>query len=343
MNGRNRTAPVIALLTGISISSALCDGRCTRKSTATSNLIVVSCEESATDKSNGKIQVKKISDPSWIRRQLYSWKIIPSLPIPRVLHQFDPDLTLAYKQQSQRERDENRVRQLQQELQLSINKSDKKSIGETLKEIYEILYGKDVLPQDRQDFLMRYGCTGFTNEILDRLVEIGQNRGIVEIGAGNGQWARALHDRYQNTTLNTKHKKSFDFIMAFDNMSQLPLNPKIYHKKTQPHHDFFYEKVQKCDTELSVLKHFVCRGRILLLVYPSPGDMAHQAIQTYAETSDRNDTVVYVGEGRGGANANDAFFDYLESGDWVLLETHAVLPFGDKGYEKAFIFVKRCK
>ena len=46
--------------------------------------------------------------------------------------------------------------------------------------------------------------------------------------------------------------------------------------------------------------------------------------------SQQNDTVVYCGEGRGGANANDAFFDYLlgcnNEEDVVLLPLHRLLP-----------------
>ena len=90
----------------------------------------------------------------------------------------------------------------------------------------------------REDFLIQYGCTGYTNEILEYLVEKFSSRGIIEVGAGNGQWARALSDHYamkqkQQQSSNTT-SKSFEFILAYDNMEQLPLSPKIYHKQTLP-------------------------------------------------------------------------------------------------------------
>merc|ERR1712039_296311 len=59
-------------------------------------------------------------------------------------------------------------------------------------------------------------------------------------------------------------------------------------------------------------------SRSLLLVYPNPGPMARRCLDNYT-----GDTLVYVGEGRGGVNADDAFFDALAQG-WRLLSSHAV-------------------
>jgi len=141
-----------------------------------------------------------------------------------------------------------------------------------------------------------------------------------------------------------KHGKQFDFVLAYDDYSNLPLNTHIYNQYTQPHHDYF-GKVHKLETEIhlrKVLRSWVCRGRALLLVYPPPGPMAMSVVQAYVDAAPENDTVVYVGEGRGGANGDDAFFDFLESGQWILLEELQVLrPPGDKGYEKLFILRRR--
>ena len=47
-----------------------------------------------------------------------------------------------------------------------------------------------------------------------------------------------------------------------------------------------------------------------MLVYPPPGDMALEVVKQYSKF-EGNDIVIYVGEGRGGANANQEFFDYF--------------------------------
>jgi hypothetical protein len=71
--------------------------------------------------------------------------------------------------------------------------------------------------------------------------------------------------------------------------------------------------------------------------------MAVETVKAYVDLGPENDTVVYVGEGRGGANANDALFDYLESGDWAVMQVLPVKsPPGGKGYAKLYI-LKRLK
>jgi hypothetical protein len=177
------------------------------------------------------------------------------------------------------------------------------------------------------------------------LLDLAATRGIVEIGAGHGQWSRVLTDRYKqqqkasstspNTPTSSKH---FDFVLAYDDMSELPLDARIYNDRTQPYHDFFYSQVRKSHSVESVLQQWQCRSRVLLLVFPPPGDMAFHAASTYVDVSPVfNDTIVYVGEGRGGANADDAFFDLVESGDWVLVKVMPVQSFGDKGFEKLYV------
>lgn len=46
--------------------------------------------------------------------------------------------------------------------------------------------------------------------------------------------------------------------------------------------------------------------RTLLLVYPGPNDMASSCLKEY-----RGNCILYVGEPRGGVNANDEFFSAL--------------------------------
>jgi hypothetical protein len=42
-------------------------------------------------------------------------------------------------------------------------------------------------------------------------------------------------------------------------------------------------------------------------------------------------------EGRDEANADDAFFDLVESGDWIYVEVLPAESFGEKGFEKLYV------
>lgn len=180
------------------------------------------------------------------------------------------------------------------------------------------------------------------------ICEVCKDRGIVEIGAGNGQWARAITDYYvshmsgnaaTNNTSQQQRPPNFEFVMAFDDFSSLPLSPAIYHSGTKPAHDHFYPNIRKAtyDTALSSLD---VQNRVLLLVYPPPGPLASLTVKKY--TSRRwNDTVIYVGEGRDGANADHSFFSMLEDESWILLHVMDLPPsVGYKGYEKLYVFKK---
>lgn len=74
-----------------------------------------------------------------------------------------------------------------------------------------------------------------------------------------------------------------------------------------------------------------------MIIYPPPGNMPVDAVKQYASAAPQNDLLIYVGEGRGGANADEALFDYLENGDWALMNVMDVNPLGSKGYEKMYI------
>jgi hypothetical protein len=65
--------------------------------------------------------------------------------------------------------------------------------------------------------------------------------------------------------------------------------------------------------------------------------MAVKVAVTYAEVRGSptfDDIIVHVGGGRGGANADDAFFDLVEPGDWILVQVLPIKSFGSKGFEK---------
>ena len=157
-----------------------------------------------------------VTPPSWIRKEVLARIGIP-LPTPRVIKKGDPALKLPKRALGRRQKDEMRMLELL-ETAKSMN-GDPEKLKKLGSEIFEVTYGKGVTPQLREDFLIRYGCTGWTDEIVKTLVELCESRGIVEIGAGHGQWARALSDAYDNN-LNQdgdrKKGKRFDFVLAYD-------------------------------------------------------------------------------------------------------------------------------
>jgi hypothetical protein len=342
--GATRNISLEALIPGAAAAAPAC---CENKQPSTPNNI---------DRNPLALRLPMHTTPppaaSWTRRTLSALGLT-SLPVPRVLTKNDPALRLNRRHIRQRHQDDVALHKLQQQMIPLLQQGDKVAAGAMLKRSFEIIYGANLKPQDRQDFLQRYGCTGWTEDIVAVLLDLAAHRGIVEIGAGHGQWSRVLTDRYkqqqqqqqqqkeqQSSPLpnSTKSSKHFDFVLAYDDMSELPLDARIYNDRTQPYHDHFYSRVQKSHSVESILQQWQCRSRVLLLVFPPPGDMAYNAATSYVDVSPVfNDTIVYVGEGRGGANADDAFFDLLESGDWVLVRVMPVQSFGDKGFEKLYI------
>jgi len=283
------------------------------------------------------------SVPSWTQRLLYRLRLA-DLPIPRRLTASDPVFSysaLKYGNR-QRARDESKLRSLQKEAIEARRSGDIEKINAIFKKISSIAYGQKVTPQDREDFVVRYGCTGWTDDILQYLINTGLSKGYVEIGAGNGQWARAIQDRYKEVTSAESDKNIFkskevDFVIPYDDYSELPLSPEIYHRHTQPFRDYFHSNVRKCKNQMEAIRQRESRGRILLLVFPLPGPFALETVKAYVDI-EGNDTVVYVGEGRGGVNANKEFFDYICSSGWILekIMTPKRSP-GGKVYELLFV------
>jgi hypothetical protein len=317
-------------------------------------------------------------------------------PLPRRLCHRDAVWTLTNQQQQQRARDELEARQILDRI-IALTNSGRATTAEQTTTHHaelsrlqvqwlETVYGPGVTLADRQAFLERYGCTAWTDEILDvLLVEYGHlpsgataspnksrmtgdaggqyHRGFVEIGAGNGQWARVLTDRHRALTPNQQPPathKHFELVLAYDNYSRIPLDHGRYNARSPVARAHFYDRVRPVldnDAMTAVLQQWATRGRILLLVYPPPeSDMALTALQAYDRvghtttktTTTTNDAsgnvgmLVYVGEQRGGANASEAFFDYLEDpvNNWILHRVMNVVSFGSKGYEKLYIFQK---
>ena len=212
---------------------------------------------------------------------------------------------------------------------------DRIKMGILAQKLSTIAYGKGFTANDRQKHLERYGCATYNSEVLTKISSTALNkRGVIEIGAGNGQWARVL----------ASSQYKFD-IISFDNMYSLPLNTSLYHARTKPAHDFFSKAIMQGDERVLLktspaFKEIV--GRVLLIVFPDSGDMARNCLRNYKEASEENDTFIYVGEGRGGANGDEAFFDMLEGGEWELESVTDMVPFGvNKGFEKMFVFNRR--
>eukprot|EP00055_Hartaetosiga_balthica_P004912 m.13649 g.13649 ORF g.13649 m.13649 type:complete len:292 (+) comp4180_c0_seq1:1-876(+) len=156
----------------------------------------------------------------------------------------------------------------------------------------------------RRNYVYEYGCVKWTNSALNIVKDLGP---IVEIGAGGGHWAKELRDRGVD-------------IQAYDNDSTDSPTPTNARKTKVLYGD---------EKKLSWYPH-----RTLLMVYPPPGNMAYNCLDQY-----KGDVIVYVGEGRGGVNANSRFFDKVEEEfDCVLIEP--VEPFS-KCYEKMFVLWRK--
>ena len=278
-------------------------------------------------------------------RRLLNYLRIANLPVPRVLTPTDPIFSYPEMKAGirQRARDEAKLRSLQTEAIEARNSGDTQRINAVFAKISSIAYGVGVKPQDREDFLVKYGCTGWTDDIINKIIELGKDRGVVEVGAGNGQWSRELGDKYKELCASggivpANRTKNFEFVLPFDDMSELPLSPQVYHRHTAPAREHF-ASVQKSSHVDALRSKWETRGRVLLLVYPPPGPMAIESVKAYIDVYEGNDTVVYVGEGRGGANANDAFFDYFCSDEGWTVENimNVEQSPGGKGYEKCFV------
>jgi len=111
---------------------------------------------------------------------------------------------------------------------------------------------------------------------------------IIEIGAGTGYWAKLIQDAGAD-------------IVAYDYAPPLGGENAYRHKQQ-------WFDVQSGGTN-SVEAH---PDRTLFLCWPPYSDpMAEDALAGY-----EGRTVVYIGEGHGGCNATDAFFDALDA-DWT--------------------------
>lgn len=161
----------------------------------------------------------------------------------------------------------------------------------------------------RDDYLSAYGCAKWSANVLERIAELGP---VVELGAGNGQWKRALEAEHDVD------------IVAYDDFSQL------YFASDEP--DAVEKSVLEGDEKM-LRKH---HDRTLLLVCPPPTDMAARCLNAYS-----GNRLVFVGEGRGGAHGNEAFFAMLKSG-WDVVDVLEVEPFSEC-FEKCYVMERKAR
>ena len=163
----------------------------------------------------------------------------------------------------------------------------------------------------------RYGCARWTDEALQVLRA---HSPLIEIGAGGGEWARALRERFGGEA----------DVAAFDNR-------RTASPTSAPHGAPPAEGggVRRGDErELTKTVH---RGRTLFLCYPPPAEdypLALRALALY-----RGRRLIYVGEGRGGVNAGPAFFSELEA-EWRVVRTLPLRPF-HQNHERLFVLERR--
>ncbi len=116
---------------------------------------------------------------------------------------------------------------------------------------------------------------------------------IVEIGAGTGYWAALLRQEGAK-------------VYAYDKNP-----PKGDTKNHWAQNAWAYTHVAK-GTEINSATHTDCT---LFLCWPPMGEMAFQSLRHY-----KGERVIYIGEWRGGATADDDFFDALDK-DWTEINT----------------------
>jgi hypothetical protein len=163
-------------------------------------------------------------------------------------------------------------------------------------------------PHAREVYLQQYGCVRWTEEALDRVRKLSP---LIELGAGTGHWQKELAARGAD-------------ILAFDNFSTP--SPAAGNINNQP----VVGKVESGD-EYKIKQY---TRRTLMLCYPPDGDFSGRCLELY-----KGKWLVYIGEGRGGVNANSDFFDELER-DWVVHEVIELLPF-PQCFERLYILRRR--
>jgi hypothetical protein len=134
----------------------------------------------------------------------------------------------------------------------------------------------------RSELIARYAFAIPTDEALDAIRAVSP-RGVVEIGAGTGYWARLLHDRGVE-------------VAAYD-LAPAPSGDNPWFAGTEPWHP-----VDRGDHTAAALHP----ERTLLIVWPTRNEVwAAATLDAYRDAG--GSTVTYVGDGPGGHTGDDVF------------------------------------
>lgn len=115
----------------------------------------------------------------------------------------------------------------------NIKGSDRHMIEKLGDGLAGIMYGGDLTLRDREKALERYGCAVYTRHSLATIASYAKGKGVVEVGAGNGQWARQLKDQHQAD------------VVAFDSMQSLPLQTKKFSEDSVARSQYFFPDIVK--------------------------------------------------------------------------------------------------
>lgn len=136
----------------------------------------------------------------------------------------------------------------------------------------------------RHELVVKYAWAIPDDEVINTIVKYSP---IIEVGAGTGYWASLIAEQGGD-------------ILAFD------ISPYTNCQANNQHY-----LVQQA--EESIVKNY--SNRSLFLCWPPYKEpMAHDCLKNY-----KGDTLIYIGEFRGGCTADNKFFDLLEK-EWELIE-----------------------
>jgi hypothetical protein len=186
-------------------------------------------------------------------------------------------------------------------------------------ETASLTWGSPDGQQQRANFVRKFGCVGWTEEAL---AEIAKHGPIVEMGAGEGQWQRAL------SALGVD-------VLAYDDQSAVPGTNDPPGAAAANRRPARRGKVLRGD-ETKLRSYWVRRkNRTLLIVYPE-GDFFRKCLENY-----EGEVVLYVGEGRGGVNGPQSTFDHVER-TFDVERVVRVRPFRD-GHERLWVLRRKKK
>lgn len=134
----------------------------------------------------------------------------------------------------------------------------------------------------RNNFVRQFSWAIPTPNVVRKICDATVGKKIIEVGAGTGLWAKLL-------------KLSGSEIIATDSFES--------HGYRE---DNTYLPVHNLEAVAAIEQNRDCD--VLMLIWPAyDTDMAERALKAF-----NGSIVIYIGEGYGGCNANDEFFDELQ-------------------------------